>query len=312
MISKVKCKLLGHSWAGCKCDRCGELRDEEHSFQPIEGKCKQQCSVCDQVEALPHQWVDNKCTRCGKSKGFFTKHLPFLHLEKTQNRILLGTGALMVAIFIFIGIMATLEQPSNDLDTTPVSNYVDETESMKESDVIDEKLPTTYDVAIGKLAIDIYGELSELGYTVSFKHAVTKMDYTESVLSIDPSDTEWYIPWIVTSVDSYKPESKTASFSINTQEAIDEAKNQTIVKGGPDEDNAMTAFKFYGEELYPYGFKCHWVRETYNRTQAADGSWTIKVGVTITNEYGIERKAVAEGTVGGTANKPVVTYFNVY
>ena len=128
LLSKALCKTTGHKWIGCKCSRCGEIRDEGHTFLQIEGKCEQRCSVCDKYERLPHQWNGNICRRCGTVKGiadrlreFSNTHLSFLHLEKKNNRILLGLSLLLVIMFAFIGIMANME--TNDArDKIPHSN----------------------------------------------------------------------------------------------------------------------------------------------------------------------------------------------
>ena len=64
---KITC-LFGHKWNGCKCDRCGEIRDEGHSythFQPsATGKCVGTCK-CGKQQELEHDWVGGKCARCG-------------------------------------------------------------------------------------------------------------------------------------------------------------------------------------------------------------------------------------------------------
>lgn len=73
---------------------------------------------------------------------------------------------------------------------------------------------------------------------------------------------------------------------------------------------AKLAFEYYGEELYPYGFTCHWFSETYTLEQSNNGSWTIKVGVTITNEYGASRDAIAEAYIN--AETECVENFVVY
>jgi hypothetical protein len=61
----LRCKLLGHKWNGCKCESCGELRDEGHKFEPIGGKCEQKCSMCAKTRNVAHQWLGNKCVLCG-------------------------------------------------------------------------------------------------------------------------------------------------------------------------------------------------------------------------------------------------------
>jgi len=60
--------LLGHKWNGCKCEKCGKIRDEQHMWKGCE------CSLCGKVRDEQHIWgrrndyTNNcKCTRCGKS-----------------------------------------------------------------------------------------------------------------------------------------------------------------------------------------------------------------------------------------------------
>ena len=127
VVSKASCKIIGHSWLGCKCTRCGETRDEEHDFHPTAGKCEQKCSACGKAEELPHEWNGGKCKRCGASMGPIDRLLlpistrfPFLHLEKKENLVALGAGLLLVVVMlisgIFSGIGAILESGSKDED----------------------------------------------------------------------------------------------------------------------------------------------------------------------------------------------------
>ncbi|OPX92167.1 MAG: hypothetical protein A4E52_00108 [Pelotomaculum sp. PtaB.Bin013] len=78
-----------------------------------------------------------------------------------------------------------------------------------------------------------------------------------------------------------------------------------------DKNTAIAAFEQYGKKLYPYGFKCHWIVGLINEEQSYDGSWFFKVDVTIKNQYGTERKAIAEGKVSGTDKNPKVDQFYV-
>lgn len=68
-----------------------------------------------------------------------------------------------------------------------------------------------------------------------------------------------------------------------------------------DEDKirseARKVFQAYGKKLFPYGFKCHWIIGLRAEEVSRDGSCFLKVEVTIKNEYGTKRKAIAEGTV---------------
>ena len=72
--------------------------------------------------------------------------------------------------------------------------------------------------AIGRLAVDVYKELKDLDYTVSFSHDVTGMDFTGDVKYIaSGDDPEYYIEWLIVRKDEYNNKSKTASFFIDTQ-----------------------------------------------------------------------------------------------
>lgn len=61
---------------------------------------------------------------------------------------------------------------------------------------------------------------------------------------------------------------------------------------------ARQDFEAFGEILYPYGFKCHWMMDLVTCEPQGDGTYFIKVGVTITNEYGTERRTYAQGIAG--------------
>ncbi|MCL2020142.1 MAG: hypothetical protein FWG70_10365 [Oscillospiraceae bacterium] len=65
---------LFHKWDGCKCSKCGKIRDEQHNFIQLEGQCKQKCSVCDKViikhgnfSPVPENCLE-KCDVCGETR----------------------------------------------------------------------------------------------------------------------------------------------------------------------------------------------------------------------------------------------------
>lgn len=74
---------------------------------------------------------------------------------------------------------------------------------------------------------------------------------------------------------------------------------------------AQTAFEKHAESQYPNGFKCHWMMDLRNAEQSTDGSWFLKVGVTITKQDGSKYDTVAEGVVSGTDKNPKVDQFSV-
>ena len=59
---KLKC-LFGHKWNGCKCEKCGKNRDEQHDWDLCKGICKR----CGKSQDNQHLWNGCKCTRCGMS-----------------------------------------------------------------------------------------------------------------------------------------------------------------------------------------------------------------------------------------------------
>lgn len=59
------CKLRGHSWNGCVCARCGERRDEGHSYQ-LDAKRSASCGAKRDEE---HLWQGCICSVCGKVRS---------------------------------------------------------------------------------------------------------------------------------------------------------------------------------------------------------------------------------------------------
>ena len=55
------CRVLGHKWHHCACERCGEKRDAEHDWDGC------QCAVCGKTRDEDHD-LDETCTcrKCGK------------------------------------------------------------------------------------------------------------------------------------------------------------------------------------------------------------------------------------------------------
>lgn len=58
----------GHDWSGCTCRICGKKRDEGHEWQSVEGKCFDVCSICGHKRTKEHLFQGSVCTRCGFDK----------------------------------------------------------------------------------------------------------------------------------------------------------------------------------------------------------------------------------------------------
>jgi hypothetical protein len=188
----------------------------------------------------------------------------------------------------------------------------------QEEKTSDDGAQAIYNDAIGKPAIDIKNELEKLGYAVTFTHAVTKADFSGEVF---PAGDEFYIPWIITDLDSYDASSKTASFFINTQELIDEAQNKASVEKASVEDAlqakldyqyAWQAVESYGKE-YSYGFKLHWMAGRLAQTARDENTWFLKATCDVRNEYGTwVEDLTCEALVSGTTESPKIVDFKVY
>lgn len=55
----LRCRL-GHDWDGCRCARCGKLRDALHHWNG----CK--CKHCGATRDEQHDWDGRECKRCGR------------------------------------------------------------------------------------------------------------------------------------------------------------------------------------------------------------------------------------------------------
>ena len=58
----IKCAIGIHKWTGCKCGKCGKVRDKNHKW----GGCK--CWDCGKTREQDHNWIRDceKCDRCGQ------------------------------------------------------------------------------------------------------------------------------------------------------------------------------------------------------------------------------------------------------
>jgi len=74
------CKIFGHKWNCCKCERCGAIRDVGHKWSICEGKCIEKCEICGKEQKIEHTWNGCKCSRCGEVDFSFAIK-PFTHAE---------------------------------------------------------------------------------------------------------------------------------------------------------------------------------------------------------------------------------------
>gem|GEM_PF-4807029 len=81
------CRIIGHDWNGCICQRCGQKRDEGHDwngctclkcgknsganhlFVSLPDKCETVCSICGEIGISQHEMHGCTCVKCGYSNN---------------------------------------------------------------------------------------------------------------------------------------------------------------------------------------------------------------------------------------------------
>lgn len=190
-----------------------------------------------------------------------------------------------------------------------------ESEEKEEVNAIAESI---YKDAIGKMAFETHEDLEQEGFTVKFIHASSKQDFTTAVqFESDPSDAETYIPWVITELDSFDLDKKTASFYINNEENIERQEEnenaERILTNKLHPTDAWTALKMRGEKEFPAGFKLKMVTGTLAEEAIDEDTWFLKANCDVINSAGVRNKnAVCEAEITGTNDAPKVISFNVY
>lgn len=190
-----------------------------------------------------------------------------------------------------------------------------------EQDGIGKEATTQSGTAESQLASLANAPLSEAvsifattGYTPNYLHSVTKMDFNGEVASMNE---DYMAQWVVTGIENINNSEKTADVYIDTYENINrlsaEKDQRAALEKKLSPDAAMTAIEYYGEDAYPYGFKLHWIAQSYAEEAEDENTWFFKVGCEIKNAYGTWLKELTcEAKVSGTTDNPKVISFNVY
>lgn len=253
VASKAACNIRGHSWLGCKCTRCGETRDMEHAFKPIAGKCEQKCSVCEKTTELPHQWNGTRCVRCGVTKGPTDKlwgsiedRLPFLHLEKKDNRnIVVGLGGLFVLVLASLLMIGLGSAPPSDgrlrmpeASTFEGENYQDVLTELQqagftniETDVLDDLVFgwLTKDGDVESVSVDGNEDYSaDVWYPNDVEIVITYHTFPQKEEGASSSET--------TPEPTAEPIPEPTPSSPQTSEAVPSASSETYKYEGPEYD----------------------------------------------------------------------------
>lgn len=155
--------------------------------------------------------------------------------------------------------------------------------------------------------------VKENGYTASYKHEQSGYDFTEEVKAFDSDQIAKYV---ITKVNNIDAASKKVSFTINTQENIDEnnkAKEmEETLSSKLSATYAWTAAAEYGKNEYPYGFKLHYIKGKLAEKAVDENTWFLKATCTVTNGYNASMEMECEAKVTGTNDNPEIIEFNVY
>lgn len=164
---------------------------------------------------------------------------------------------------------------------------------------------------------DLLPKLQALGYSPSFKHAITGEDFTNSVLNgVENPDSEDSIEWLATGYESLNTSNKTVVILIDNQENLDRVESQNnatkTLENKLDPSVAWGTASEYGKRVYPNGFKIHMITENYAETPEDGNTWLLKAGCDVTNAYGEKIHGTMEARVTGTDDNPEIVYFEVY
>jgi len=69
-----KCSKCGeirekkHHYSGCQCIRCGTKRDYEHDYKLDSIECYEVCVICGKKGEVKHEYTNGICKKCGKQE----------------------------------------------------------------------------------------------------------------------------------------------------------------------------------------------------------------------------------------------------
>lgn len=165
--------------------------------------------------------------------------------------------------------------------------------------------PESSESAVGRN----YQETVDLFLTAGFANATAKPVETSNeaedgkvvrikadshLFGFSKDDVLWPDEKIVIEYGLYKEEERVSS-SGGQQES---PSSDTSSSDWDEEWAARKTFERYGKLLYPYGFKCHWNLDLVTCEPQGDGTYFIKVGVTIENAFGNKIRTYAQGVSG--------------
>lgn len=231
---------------------------------------------------------------------------------------------LVCVVAIVIGSLTEGNSDSTDNNKAAVTHESTTTtvtpKKIAESDATESdatKVKSILAASSGQPAATVYKQLIGLGYNITFTHAVSKQDFTETVIdAINHPNAQTSNPWIVTDYSDLDVENKEVTLFVDTPENMDKSKAAEATKDALnkklDLDEAWIAVDVYGQDKYPRGFKLSW-NEILSEAPKNASTWSLKARCNVTDEFGATRKGVTcEAEVTGTTADPQVISFRVY
>lgn len=152
----------------------------------------------------------------------------------------------------------------------------------------------------------------ESGYTFTYTHSHTDMDFTSQI----PLDPEFYDTWLIMGVESVDTKNKTATLLViseeNQQYLESKEQQQATLEGKFPKADAWAAMEKYGKDNYPK-FNLKEMGNEIAATARSDSAWFLKTYCTYTDKYGVKWKdKIVEAQISGTPDNPSIDYFYIY
>ena len=87
--SNLKCTMGFHDWNGCKCSKCGKLRDDGHDWS----KDCEKCAKCGKISAVAHEWKGCKCLNCSQMRDDWWSAIDEGHVDIVRRLLARGISA---------------------------------------------------------------------------------------------------------------------------------------------------------------------------------------------------------------------------
>ncbi|MDD3404077.1 MAG: PASTA domain-containing protein [Hespellia sp.] len=196
--------------------------------------------------------------------------------------------------------------------TTEIQRDADKKDQAKLNTQINE-IKSQLDTLVSSSVENAMSKVSELGFTATYLHEQSGLDFTEEISGYDEEQLNG---WIVTEVSDFDFDNKTVIITINTSENIDDKQDNEAsineLDSKLDSAHAWQAVETYGKSQYPHGFKLHYITDAQTTQPSDENTWFLKSSATVTNAYNAKEELTCEAHVSGTTDNPQVIDFIVY